>query len=278
MASPPASPTSPASLASPEPRTSRLRIERVFEWDVPPDPPPSTSMYSPAFDPLGALYTPNVAAIPEVHLIPGPIRTFDHVGQYEAFRDGRIQASEQKARAKKAEQAAAQEAPLQRRFLPEQMPVPVDGPPGKNVLTYMERQATKGGPMAFLSECVNQRIRVKVVVRGAVSIRGSLEAFVLAFDKYWNLVLSDVDELFSRKRRGPSMFTDQDATEANVWTWRNPNRPKGSQKKRTPVKTEQVGSTTLHILKTRRKTELCQRHLPQTLLRGEHIVTVAKLK
>lgn len=273
MATPPSDP--------PTPPRGRLSIEKVFEWGVPPDPPPSTSMYSTAFDPLAALYSPNLASIPDLNITPGPIRTFDNVDQYQAFQEGRTQAMDQKTKAKKAEeiQALAEQAALQRRFLPEQMPVAVEKPRGRNVLTYMERVAVKGGPMAFLTECVEQRIRVKVVVRGAVQIRGSLEGFIIAFDKYWNLALSDVDELFNRKRYGSSMFTDQDDTEANLWTWRDPKSgPKGSQRKRKPVKTERVGSTTIYILKTRRKTELCQRHLPQTLLRGEHIVTVAKLK
>ena len=36
-----------------------------------------------------------------------------------------------------------------------------------------------------------------------------------------------------------------------------------------------VGESVFRILKTKRKLEICVRHVPQVLLRGEHLVMVA---
>ena len=44
-------------------------------------------------------------------------------------------------------------------------------------------------------------MRVKVWTRGLDQIRGTATAFIAAFDKHWNLALTDVDEQFSRLRQ-----------------------------------------------------------------------------
>jgi len=49
----------------------------------------------------------------------------------------------------------------------------------------------------------------KVYTRNARGIRGHIEAYVSAFDKFWNLALEDCFEVWSRKvkRKAPALGT-----------------------------------------------------------------------
>lgn len=49
----------------------------------------------------------------------------------------------------------------------------------------------KGSPLGELYRCVEERIRVKVHVRTFKGLRGVCSGFVVAFDKFWNMV-SDI--------------------------------------------------------------------------------------
>jgi len=50
---------------------------------------------------------------------------------------------------------------------------------------------------------------LKVYTRNARGIRGHIEAYVTAFDKFWNLALEDCFEIWSRKvkRKAPALGT-----------------------------------------------------------------------
>ena len=150
----------------------------------------------------------------------------------------------------------------------------------RNVLTYMEGRLTSGCPMTFLAKAVDSRIRVKVTTRGAHRIRGFMVGFVVAFDKYWNLALVDVDETYSRKRHRKSMLdeaTEKMADKLDLGSRRGHKSSRPRPLKATE-KVERVGDSKIRILKCRRKTELCQRHVPQVILRGEHIVMIQSMK
>jgi small nuclear ribonucleoprotein (snRNP)-like protein len=53
------------------------------------------------------------------------------------------------------------------------------------------------GPMSVLHEAMTQRLRVRVVVRYVDGIRGTATGFVMAFDKHFNLLLRDAEEVYS---------------------------------------------------------------------------------
>jgi small nuclear ribonucleoprotein (snRNP)-like protein len=55
----------------------------------------------------------------------------------------------------------------------------------------------KEGPLAVLYDAMMRRKRVRVLVRYANSIRGTLTGHLLAFDKHFNMLLKDVDEVYS---------------------------------------------------------------------------------
>ena len=54
----------------------------------------------------------------------------------------------------------------------------------------------KSGPLSLLYSIVANRQRARVMVRYVDCIRGTLTGYVLAFDKHFNLIMKDVDEVY----------------------------------------------------------------------------------
>ena len=44
------------------------------------------------------------------------------------------------------------------------------------------------GPLSVLRRCVEEKIKVLVVIRAAVSVRSHCKGYVIAFDKHFNMV------------------------------------------------------------------------------------------
>lgn len=55
----------------------------------------------------------------------------------------------------------------------------------------------KDGPMSILYDAVMRRKRVRILVRYLDGIRGTLTGHLLAFDKHYNMLLRDVEEVYS---------------------------------------------------------------------------------
>ena len=78
--------------------------------------------------------------------------------------------------------------------------------------------------------------------------------------------MTDVDEQFTRRR----------ARKAPVIGGTVPRSGAGGAEVDGKVTREwRVGESVVRILKIKKKVELCVRHVPQVLLRGEHVVMVA---
>ncbi|XP_028029606.1 U7 snRNA-associated Sm-like protein LSm11 [Bombyx mandarina] len=124
----------------------------------------------------------------------------------------------------------------------------------KNVLTKMENVK---GPLGALKECVDGRLRIKVTTRNEKGIRGLLHATLVAFDKQWNLALSDVVE---------------------EWTRKSPNKRKIPPAVGRPVPkgTASTISTVPKVIENPLGKGMwqCTRYLPQLLVRGEHVVII----
>ena len=201
---------------------------------------------STAFDPLLSIYSNE-----EVPDQSAPI--FNNVEEFvKKYEDQHLDQKPSTSKSSKKKEVSASSS-SSRQFTAEQMPVQGPKKKEKNLLTYMESQ--KNGPMAILQKCVANQTRIKVQVRKLDGIRGTCTGTLVAFDKHWNLAMMDVDETFNRRR--------------------NP-RPEIDHDKKFP-KTEKVGDSTIRVLKIRRSTELCQRHVPQIVLRGEHVALVQPL-
>ncbi|XP_021351107.1 U7 snRNA-associated Sm-like protein LSm11 [Mizuhopecten yessoensis] len=66
----------------------------------------------------------------------------------------------------------------------------------RNVLTRMKEY--EKGPLSFLKKCVENRHVVKIWTRNACELRGFCTGYLVAFDKYFNLALMDVDETYRK--------------------------------------------------------------------------------
>lgn len=117
----------------------------------------------------------------------------------------------------------------------------------------------------FFKYCSNwqrEKTRIKVWTRDMNNIRGFCTGFISAFDKHWNLALRDVDENFNRPR---SRKTYSSSTMKSILMPQD-----------LPVEMK-IGSSLLRVIKIENKFEVCVRHVPQVLLRGEHVVMISKL-
>ncbi|XP_029918424.1 U7 snRNA-associated Sm-like protein LSm11 [Myripristis murdjan] len=178
------------------------------------------------FDPLLALYSPTVP-------LPFPnIKCFNNVSEYESFlRGGRGRAKPENVekRQRKAMKGVADPERIERlKKLMVRNPVPeAEGEsssstprrrkqkPPKNVLTRMP--LCKGGPLGELHRCVEERIRVKVHIRTFKGLRGVCSGFIVAFDKFWNMAMVDVDETYRELLLGEALYHEKALTVSRLF-------------------------------------------------------------
>ena len=111
------------------------------------------------------------------------------------------------------------------------------------------------------------------------------------------MALVDVDEQYERKRvrksaplidtKLASEFAQMKCKEADKFFSSNEVEKKpetidrksriSSSTKELASRTEIIGAAVTRIEKVKRKTELCKRHVPQLLIRGEHVVSIVLL-
>ncbi|KAK7004048.1 U7 snRNA-associated Sm-like protein LSm11 [Biomphalaria glabrata] len=65
----------------------------------------------------------------------------------------------------------------------------------RNVFT---RMSNVEGPLILLQRCVKERLLVRVITRGAVFLHGICRGYIVAFDKYFNMAMIDVEEIYRR--------------------------------------------------------------------------------
>ncbi|XP_019872069.1 U7 snRNA-associated Sm-like protein LSm11 [Aethina tumida] len=140
-----------------------------------------------------------------------------------------------------------------RRFEPHQMPVQNTKKVNKtNIYTKMESIA---GPLSLLRKCKDERIKIKIWTRFAWGLRGFCIAYLVAFDKQWNLAMEDVTEYWIRPKKRKTYATE--TLKVNV-----------------PYKLEPPKVT---VLKTTKRFEICQRYVEQIVMRGEHVAVIKTL-
>lgn len=75
----------------------------------------------------------------------------------------------------------------------------------RTVLARMSEIGKSCGPLSRIATFCHRKQRVKVYIRSAISVRGHCEGYIIAFDKHWNLVMNDVDEVWTRKNKYKSL-------------------------------------------------------------------------
>nr|XP_019936119.1 PREDICTED: U7 snRNA-associated Sm-like protein LSm11 [Paralichthys olivaceus] len=175
------------------------------------------------FDPLLALYSPTVS-------LPFPnVKCFNNVAAYESFlKGGRGRAKPENVEKKRLKALKGVADPeridrLKKLMVNNPLPEAEQGEssggaprsrkknkPQKNVLTRMP--LCKGGPLGELYRCVEERVRVKVHIRTFKGLRGVCSGFIVAFDKFWNMAMVDVDETYREPLLGEAFYHEKALT------------------------------------------------------------------
>lgn len=128
----------------------------------------------------------------------------------------------------------------------------------------------KGGPWSMLHRLFSKRQRVRVLIRYVNSLRGTLTGYIVAYDKHCNMILRDVDEVYSPRHcssgsnRGEMGKGKEEEKEepSNLEAEMNRRRSAMEQtRSRKPAGTEW---------------QLRQRHMKQILVRGDNVVMIYK--
>ncbi|KAF4085485.1 hypothetical protein AMELA_G00095620 [Ameiurus melas] len=173
------------------------------------------------FDPLLALYSSEVP-------LPYPnIRCFNNLAEYESFMKGgrgRAKPENVEKRIRKAKRGVADPERIER-LKKLVVKNPCGGEDGggesgvkrpgkrrapKNVLTRMPLH--EGSPLGELNRCVQRRLRVRVHIRAFKGLRGVCTGFLVAFDKFWNLAMVDVDETYREPLLGEAFYHEKALT------------------------------------------------------------------
>ncbi|XP_060219793.1 U7 snRNA-associated Sm-like protein LSm11 isoform X2 [Meriones unguiculatus] len=221
-----------------EEREWGARSARAGSPASPPSPRLDVSSYS--FDPLLALYSPHLPPIPYPNA-----PCFNNVAEYESFLKGgragrgRARATGEAASAGTStgtSTGARTSSKARRRAAPTPDPERIqrlrrlmvvkedaDGAAGarrqgpgrskkapRNVLTRMPLH--EGSPLGELHRCIREGVKVNVHIRTFKGLRGVCTGFLVAFDKFWNMALTDVDETYRKPVLGKAYERDSSLT------------------------------------------------------------------
>ncbi|XP_026809667.1 U7 snRNA-associated Sm-like protein LSm11 [Rhopalosiphum maidis] len=206
-------------------------------------------MLSPSFNPIKALYA-NDVKVPSTTAQP-----LDNISKFELAPSGEVlikpdrlrKVNEYNIKPIKRDLsgvAGTSQISLVQRIIKQR----------RTVLARMSEISKSRGPLSRIATFCYSKQRVRVYIRSAVSVRGHCEGYIIAYDKHWNLVMDDVDEVWTRKNKYKSLaFGDVKSLV-------------------DPVEKPYA------VVKRIRGHQVCRRHVPRFLVRGEQIVLVAKCR
>ncbi|XP_065351615.1 small nuclear ribonucleoprotein Sm D-like protein [Cloeon dipterum] len=150
------------------------------------------------------------------------------------------------------------DVPITRKFLPSQMPISRPSKESKKKKNLLDRMELAKGPLAKLVEYRDKKIRVMIKTRNIYIGTNDMVAYIVAFDKHWNLALTDVEETFIRKkkRKVPAELGED--------TVKLSDKELAERGLVRPRLIQNIG----------KNSELCKRYIPQLMIRGEQIVIV----
>ncbi|KAI8501252.1 U7 snRNA binding [Branchiostoma belcheri] len=171
----------------------------------------AVDLTSPDFDPAKALSSRAVS-------LPVPnVRPLQNLAQYESAMKGlrapkkapaSAQTASQHGGAASGSKDSSAEAGPSARSLPPL--VATHRKPAKTLLTRMKEE--KQGPLDVLRSCINEKRRVIVTTRTFKGLRGICTGYLVAFDKFWNLAMADVEEVYHKPPLGKKFFQEETLT------------------------------------------------------------------
>ncbi|XP_015913196.2 U7 snRNA-associated Sm-like protein LSm11 isoform X2 [Parasteatoda tepidariorum] len=157
-----------------------------------------------------------------------------------------------------------------------------------NVLQRMTKKFVNC-PLGSLTKCLEGNRKIKVWTRNFKEVRGICTGYVVAFDKHWNLVMCDVDEVYlKRKKHKTPCFEDlRSAENFSELPQKTPKEKKNpasveTQENQPPTTVEKVAEGAKEKKKKRIKKKKGsaphKRHVKQLFVRGDSIVMAAILE
>ena len=129
------------------------------------------------------------------------------------------------------------------------------------VLTALVAGFERAGPLSVLHSIYVKRQRVRVMVRYVDCIRGTLTGYLLAFDKHMNMILRDVDEVFS-------------ARVTRAYAGMGLSKPELEYQRRICLQRGQDFKNRLNNYSNDSPMKMKRRYCPQLLVRGDCVVMV----
>lgn len=130
-----------------------------------------------------------------------------------------------------------------------------DGKRPKNLSAFASLAAPHEiGPLSLLYTAFVNRQRIRIVIRYVNGIRGTLTGYLIAFDKHFNMILRDVDEVYSPRN------VSSESTLSNVDREVHRRQDGGS------------GKSSGHAGEWSAR----RRRMKQIMVRGDNVVTVYK--
>eukprot|EP01041_Mallomonas_annulata_P005104 gene5104-10217_t len=136
-----------------------------------------------------------------------------------------------------------------------------------NTRNKEESISLSDSPFALLHLLMKDKVKVRIIIRRLNSLRGTVEGYLRAFDKHFNLVLTDVDERYSIPGSSSSPLLKTKPVTGNVTdnvtgTTVRPGRPERE------LPSSSSSSSASGAMK--------YRHLPQILIRGDNVVLICR--
>lgn len=151
-----------------------------------------------------------------------------------------------------------------RKFLPHQQLVtkPKKTKFTRNILSRFDNGYK--GPIGFLKRFMDLKIKVKILIRKEHGVKGTITGQIEAFDKHWNIVMSNAVEIWTRRKWKYS-------TQKTVFKDSLPEQSALKRLAKMGLKLPLIAVKSLD-----QKHVKCTRQLSQIMIRGEQIVFVAR--
>lgn len=242
----------------------------------PPEIDPELDIRSKQFNPLKALYAQRVPQIVENARVYDNLALFEPIFKREFSRHPKKEeapAQKRSATTSKVSFERLEHLPTTRRFTAEQQPIQVIRRTNRRTRNILDRMtdATKlQGPLQLLYNWREQHSLVKIYTRNEKGVDGHVIGHIEAFDKHWNLVVSNAQQTIKRRK--------------NRYCYRAASVTDGCDAKSTEDEClRRLASLKIHVpevkyVASHGRNVTCERTVPQLLVRGEHVVTIVTTK
>lgn len=144
------------------------------------------------------------------------------------------------------------------------------------------------GPLCFLSACYYEKGRVQVWTRHTHGVRGNLFGFLKGFDGHLNMILQDVEEVYTVRRLVPRLIRKRgrgskipaeshNECPSNVAESSNLSTISEQSAEKLTKEMDEI-SEGLKELRLFPKLERRRRHVGQVFLRGDSVVMVRRVQ